>query len=134
MAKNLNSLVLWANAVLLVGKAGNPRLGTGSMVEPETPEIGISMRHPSHRFEQDYQPARRPGHADFSRVDSLAVSGAGRLPSCAGVLSSRRLRSTSGRSTTLSWVVSTATIPVGKRCLTGRAWCKPGYTTLPASA
>lgn len=134
MAKNLNSLVLWANAVLLVGKASNPRLGTGSMVEPETPEIGISMRHPSHRFEQDYQPAMRPGHADHSRVDSLAVSGAGRLPSCAGVLSSRGLRSTSDRSTTLSWTVSTATIHGGKRCLTGRAWFKPGFTTQPASA
>ena len=132
--KNLKSLVLRGSAVLLVGKAGNPRLGSGSTAKPETPEIGISMRHPSHRYGQEFQPAMRPGHADYCRVDSLAVYGAGRLPSCASVLSPRGMRRTSGRITTLSWAVSTAAIPVVTRCLTGLAWCKPGSTTLPASA
>lgn len=85
--KNLKSLVLRGSAVLLVGKAGNPRRGSGATTIPETPEICISMRRPSLDGMQEFQPAGRLGHADYCRVDSWAVSGAGRSLRCTGVLS-----------------------------------------------
>ncbi len=88
--KNLQSLVLRGSAVLLVGKAGNPRLGAGSTTKPETPEICISMRRPSLRA-QEFQPATRPGHADYCRVDAWAVSGAGRSLRWTGILTRSRL-------------------------------------------
>lgn len=84
---NLKCLVLRGSAVLLVGKAGNPRLGSGSTAHPETPEIDISMRCPMRDGKQEYQPAWRLGHADHCRVDSWAVSGAGRSLRRAGILS-----------------------------------------------
>ena len=84
--KNLKSLVLRGSAVLLVGKAGNLRRGSGSTATPETPEVCISMRHPSHNAMQEFQPALRLGHADYCRVDAKAAYGAGRSLRCAGVL------------------------------------------------
>lgn len=100
--KNLKCLVLRGSAVQLVGKAGNMRLGLGATVTPETPEICISMRRPSPDGMQEFQPAGRPGHADYCRVDSWAVSGAGRSLRSTGVLRSSRLRWTSGIATPLS--------------------------------
>ena len=84
--KNLESLVLVGSSVLRGGKAGNPRMGTSYSANGKTPEIRISPRHPSHRAKQEFQPARRPGHAD-DRMDTVAAMGAGRLLRCAGVLS-----------------------------------------------
>jgi hypothetical protein len=133
--KNLQSLVLRGSAVLLVGKAGNPRLGTDSTAKPETPEICISMRHPSRSGEQDFQPAPRPGHADYYRVDSLAVRGAGRSLRCAGVLS--RSCSRSALDNARMWVLpggTSAAIPVLKRCATALAWCRPANRTPTASS
>ncbi|HTU91166.1 MAG TPA: hypothetical protein VMF69_13895 [Gemmataceae bacterium] len=100
--KNLKCLVLRGSAVLLAGKAGNPRRGLGSSANPETPEVCISMRRPSHGGTQEFQPAGRPGHADYCRMDTWVVSGAGRSLRCAGVLSRRRLRWTSGIATPLA--------------------------------
>jgi hypothetical protein len=85
--KNLESLVQSGFTVLSGGKAGNARLGTSDTVK--TPEIRISMRHPSHSYGQEFQPAPRPDHVDYLRVDALAVYGAGRSHRCAGVLSRR---------------------------------------------
>ena len=99
---NLKSLVLRGSAVLLVGKAGNPRLGSVVTAKPETPEICISMRRPSQHGKQEFLPAWRLGHADYCRVDTGAVSGAGRSLRCAGVLSRSRLRRTSGIATPLA--------------------------------
>jgi hypothetical protein len=132
--KNLESLVLRGSAVLLVGKAGNPRLGTGSTAKPETPEVCISMRHPSRNATQEFQPAKRPGHADYYRVDSLAVLGAGRSLRCAGVLSRRGLRSTGDNARRgIATGGTTAVLAVVKRCSTVAGWCKPVYRTLTAS-
>ncbi|HTU20307.1 MAG TPA: hypothetical protein VMG10_19745 [Gemmataceae bacterium] len=86
MAKNLESLVLVGSTVLRGGKAGNPRAGTSYSANGKTPEIRISLRHPSHREKQEFQPALRPSHAD-DRMDTVAALGAGRLLRCAGVLS-----------------------------------------------
>jgi hypothetical protein len=132
--KNLNSLVLRGSAVLVVGKAGNPRLGTGSMAEPETPEICISLRHPSHFAMQAYQPAGRPGHADSSRVDSWAVLGTGRSLRCAGVLSRSCAHRTSGETTRLATAVSPTVLSVVKRRPAGLAWCKPSQAMRSTSA
>jgi hypothetical protein len=84
--KNLESLVLVGSTVLRGGKAGNPRMGTSYSANGKTPEIRISLRYPSHRAKQEFQPALRPGHAD-DRMDAVAAMGAGRLLRCAGVLS-----------------------------------------------
>ena len=112
--KNLNSLVLVGSTVLRGGKAGNPRLGASSTAYSETPEIRTSMRCPTRNVEQEFQPAGRPGHADYCRVDALAVSGAGRSLRCAGVLGRIGLSGrTRGRITV--------------------AWCKPANRMLPAS-
>jgi hypothetical protein len=100
--KNLKSLVLRGSAVLLVGKAGNPRLGSVVTAKAETPEICISMRRPSQHGKQEFLPAWRPGHADYCRVDSWAVSGAGRSLRWAGVLSRSRMRRTGGIATPLA--------------------------------
>lgn len=99
---NLKCLVQRGSAVLVVGKAGNPRLGSGLAAYSEAPEIGISMRHPSHRGKQAFQPAWRPGHTDSGRVDPWAASGAGRSRRCASVLSRRRMCRTSGIAMTLA--------------------------------
>jgi hypothetical protein len=97
--KNLKSLVLRGSAVLSVGKAGNPRLGSAVTAYTENPEICISMRLPSQHGEQEFSPAWRLGHADYRRVDSRAVLGAGRSLRCAGVLSRSRMRRMSGIAT-----------------------------------
>jgi len=91
---NLKCLVLRGSAVQLVGKAGNLRRGSGSTATPETPEICISMRHPSHNAMQEFPPAARLGHADYCRVDAVAAYGAGRSLRCAGVLIPQSARST----------------------------------------
>ena len=100
--KNLQSLVLRGAAVRMVGKASNPRLGSVVTARAETPEICISMRLPSQHGKQEFLPAWRSGHADYSRVDTWAVSGAGRSLRCAGVLSRSRMRRTSGIATPLA--------------------------------
>jgi hypothetical protein len=112
--KNLNSLVLISSPVLCGGKAGNPRLGASLTAYIETPEIRTSMPCPSCNAEQEFQPASRPGHADYCRVDAWAVSGAGRSLRCAGVL---RRSGLSGRTRSRITV----------------AWCKPANRMLPAS-
>jgi hypothetical protein len=126
--KNLNSLVLVGFTVLRGGKAGNPRLGTGSTAYSETPEIRTSMRHPSRSAEQEFQPAGRPGHADYPRVDALAVTGAGRSLRCAGVLS----RSGLSRLTMSSTVVATGRAVVRANWI-AETWCKRLTRMLPAS-
>ncbi len=88
---NRKSLVLQGSAVLWVGKAGNPRLGTGSAASPETPEVRISMRHPSLGWGQEYQPARRLRPADAFRMDFVAAYGAGRSRRTTGIRSRSRL-------------------------------------------
>ncbi len=100
--KNLKSLVLRGSAVRLAGSVTNPRLGSVVTAKPETPEICISMRRPSQHGEQEFLPAWRPGHADYCRVDSWAVSGAGRSLCVRGVLSRSRMRRISGIATPLA--------------------------------
>ncbi|MHB1423202.1 MAG: hypothetical protein ACYC3I_08415 [Gemmataceae bacterium] len=134
MALNLKILVLRGSAVLLVGKAGNPRLGSGSAANPETPEIGISMRHPSRGGKQEFQPVWRLGHADYCRMDSRTAYGAGRSHRCADVLSRGRMRRTSGTATALRTAATTAVLAVVSRCLSGLAWCESGYTMRSALA
>ncbi|HWG42921.1 MAG TPA: hypothetical protein VN688_09060 [Gemmataceae bacterium] len=131
---NLESLVLCGSSVLLGGKTENPRLGTSYTANSETPEIRISMRHPSRDARQEFQPAMRLGHAEVFRVDSLAVYGAGRSLRRAGVLSYRsstRLSATDAAR--LSMRGSPAAIVVVKRCPAGLAWCKPANKTPSAS-
>ena len=131
---NLESLVLCGSTVLRGGKGENPRRGTSYTANPETPEIRISMRHPSRECEQEFQPARRLDSADKLSVDSLAVSGAGRSHRRAGVLSRRSpTRLPAADATRLSTRVSPAAIAIVKRCPAGLAWCKPANKTPPAS-
>jgi hypothetical protein len=133
--KNLKNLVLRGSAVLLVGKAGNLRRGSGSTVNPETPEVSISMRLPSHNLMQEFQPpALRLGHADYCRVDSWAAYGAGRSLRCAGILSRSRMRWASSTVARLTTALSTAVVTIVANCWTRLAWCKPGQTMLAASA
>ena len=103
----LGTLVQRGFSAFLGGKAGNPRLGTSGATRVTTPEIRISLRHPSHSPGQEYQPAMRLRHAD-DRVDVAAAFGTGRSPRWAGVLS---------RSYT-----------------SGIAWCKPACQTALASS
>jgi hypothetical protein len=131
--KNLNSLVLVGSTVLWGGKAGNPRLGASSSAYGETPEIRTSMRHPSRNVGQEFQPAPRPGHADYFRVDTVAVAGAGRSLCCAGVLGRSCLFWSTGSAAALSTRAKTAAITVVTRCRTGLAWCKPANPMSPAS-
>lgn len=126
--KNLESLVLGGSTVLPNGKADNLRRGTSSTAKPETPEIRISMRHPSLGCEQEFQPAMRLSHADALRSDYRAAFGAGRSRSRAGVLSPSCLRQANGRGTTLSGGVSPVVISVVGGTV-GRPWCQ----THPAS-
>jgi hypothetical protein len=90
--KNLNCLVLRGSAVLRVGKAGNPRLGSDITAKPAALEIGISMPRPLQDGMQEFLPAWRPGHANYCRIGSWAVSGTGRSLRCVGVLSRSRIR------------------------------------------
>jgi len=99
---NPKRLVLRGSAVLMVGKAGNARRGSGVTANSLTPEIGISMPLPSQQGKQEFLPAWRLGHADYCRMDSWAVSGAGRSLRCAGVTSRSRMRRTSGIATALA--------------------------------
>jgi hypothetical protein len=108
---NLESLVLNGSAVLSVGKAGNPRLGTSDTAK--TPEIRISMRHPSRSCGQEFQPAPRPNHVDYLRVDALAVYGAGRSLCCAGVLSRRSVADNSALSANVGGNVSATAVRLG---------------------
>ena len=110
------SLVLRGSAVAVcVGKAGNPRLGTRYTANRETPEIRISMRHPSLGGTQEFPPALRPDLADDLRMDSWAVFGAGRSHRLAGVLSCRGSASRTISNTTLAAARSSAAIAVVKR-------------------
>jgi hypothetical protein len=131
--KNLESLVLRGSAVLQDGQAGNPRRGTSYTANPETPEIRISMRHPSLGCEQEFPPAMRLRHADDLRSDYVAADGAGRSQSRAGVLGRNCLRRTTGNRTTVSGGITPVVLSVVKRCPAGLVWCKPAQTTLPAS-
>lgn len=108
---NLESLVLNGFAVLSVGKAGNPRLGTSDTAK--TPEVRISMRHPSHSYGQEFQPAMRPNRADYLRVDSLVVYEAGRSHCCAGVLSRRSFADSSNLSASAGGTVSATAMRLG---------------------
>ncbi len=133
--KNLKNLVLRGSAVRLVGKAGNPRRGSGFTAHPETPEIGISMRLPSHNAMQESQPpAMRLGHADYCRVDFRAAYGAGRSLRCASSLSRSRMRWASSTVSRLATAVVTALSTVVTSGLARLAWCKPCRITLTASA
>jgi hypothetical protein len=131
---NLKSLVLRGSAVLSVGKAGNMRRGSGSTAYTETPEIGISMRLPSHSGKQEFSPAWRHADADYCRIDARAAFGAGRSLRCASVLSRSRLRWTSSTLTRLLTAVFPAVPTVVERWLAGLAWCKPVQTLQSASA
>jgi hypothetical protein len=132
---NLDSLVLCGSTVLLGGKADNARRGTSYTAYSETPEIRISMRHPSLERKQEFQPAMRLDHADRLRVDSLAAYGAGRSLRRASVLRRRsQIRLTAADATRLSTRVSPAALAVVKRCSAGRVWCKPAGKTLSASS
>lgn len=131
----LESLVLRGSTVLMGGTAGNPRLGTSSAANAETPEVRISMRCPSLDWGQEFQPARRLRHVDYLRVDALAAQGAGRSLSRSGVLRRSGLRPTTGAATTLvSTGVTSAAIPVVKRCSAGRGWCQPAKRAGRASS
>jgi hypothetical protein len=131
----LESLVLCGSTILLDGKGGNPRLGTGKTACSETSEIRISMRHPSLGYGREFQPAMRLRHADYPRVDAWAAFGAGRSLSRAGVLSSRSsARLATVNATTLSSRVTPAAIAVVQRCPASLAWCKPASRTPPASS
>jgi hypothetical protein len=125
---NLESLVLHGSTVVCGGKTGNLRRGTDYATNAESPEIRISMRHPSLGCRQEFQPVMRLRHADSLRVDDVAASGTGRSRS-------RRssLRLTTANATTLSDRVAPVAIAVLKRCPAGLAWCKPASKTLPAS-
>ena len=131
--KNLESLVLRGSAVLLAGKSGNPRLGSGFTAQPETPAIAISMRRPSHLGMQGSEPAERPDHADYCRVDAPVALGAGRSLRCAGVLSRSCSHRTGGTDTT-NRVETFPTRVVVQRFRIGLAWCKPSGAMRSASA
>ena len=103
----LANLVQRGLSVLTNGSAVNTRLGASDAANSMTPEIRISLRRPSHRLAQEFQPAGRLRHAD-TRMDYVAVSGAGRSLGCAGVLK--------------------------QRVLSGIAWCKPAMQTALAMA
>jgi hypothetical protein len=130
----LESLVLRGSAAVCVGEAGNLRRGTSYAANGKTPEIRISLRHPSLGTGQAFQPAMRPNHADDLRVDALAASGAGRSLRQAGVLSSRGPVCLATADTT---TLATAGIPAVRTVVMRRradlVWCKPATRTPPAS-
>ena len=110
------TLVLRGSVAVCVGKAGNARRGTRYAANRETPEIRISMRHPSLGGTQEFPPAMRPDLADDLRMDSWTVLGAGRSHRLAGVLSCRGSASrTISDNTTLAAARSSAAIAVVKR-------------------
>jgi len=98
----LESLVLRGVSVRCGGQAGELRLGTGFAVNPQTPEINTSMRHPPSGYARDLKPADRPDHTDRFRVVST-VSGTGRSPRRAGVLCRRSPAISAGRTILLGW-------------------------------
>jgi hypothetical protein len=131
---NRFTLVLCGSTIQMDGKAGNARRGSDYAASLETPEIGISMRHPSLNWGQEFQPALRSRHADDLRVDRVVAFGAGRSRSCAGVLSRRgSLRRFPDGAATFSAGVTPAARTVVTRRLGGLAWCKPANRTLSAS-
>jgi len=138
--KNLESLVLNGFAVLSAGKADNPRLGTSGTAK--TPEIRISMRHPSRSCGQEFQPALRPDHVDYLRVDALAAYGAGRSHRCAGVLSRRSSAVNSALSASVGGTVSATAVRLGSEWSRLAAFVSegtsgrlttPNATTLPTA-
>jgi hypothetical protein len=98
----LENLVLRGVSVLSDGKAVELCLGT-SEATARTPEVRISMRHPSPGYPQanPNSQAGRPVH-DAKRVADEAAFGAGRSRSRAGVLSRRSPAILAGM-TTLGW-------------------------------
>jgi hypothetical protein len=97
----LESLVLRGVSVLCDGKAVELCLGASEAVR--TPEVRISMRHPSHGYPQakPNSQADRQVH-DAKRVADDAAFGAGRSRSRAGVLSRRSPAILAGKAT-LGW-------------------------------
>jgi hypothetical protein len=102
LAYTLESLVLRGVSVLRDGQANGLCLGTGEANVP-TPEVRISMRHPSPGYPQA-NPNKPAGRCvrDAKRAADDAASGAGRPRSRAGVLSRRSPASIAGR-VTASW-------------------------------
>jgi hypothetical protein len=97
------SLVLRGVSVLVDGKCVELRRGTRVAVNPLTPEVPISMRHPSLGYRQAFEPlAGRLDHAAKDRVDD-AVSGAGRSLCRAGVLSRRSPARNAGQAIQYGW-------------------------------
>jgi hypothetical protein len=98
----LESLVLRGVSVLCDGKAVELCLGA-SEATVRTPEVRISMRHPSPGYPQanPNSQAGRPVH-DAKRGVDKAAFGTGRSRSRAGVLSRRSPAILAGR-TTLGW-------------------------------
>jgi hypothetical protein len=97
------SLVLRGVSVLADGKCVDLRRGTRAAVNPLTPEVPISMRHPSRGYRQAFEAlAVRPDHADKDRVDD-AVPGAGRSRCRAGVLSRRSPARSAGQAIQYGW-------------------------------
>jgi len=83
---NLKCLVLHGSAALVVGKTGNPCLGSGVLAYSQALAISISMPRPLQGRMQGLFPAWRLGHAEDRRADSRALSGAGRSLCCIGAL------------------------------------------------
>jgi hypothetical protein len=102
LANLLESLVLRGVSVLRDGRANGLCLGTSEANVP-TPEVRISMRHPSLGYPQaDANPrAGRPG-PDAKRVADGVAFGAGRSRGRAGVLSRRSPATPAGGPAT-SW-------------------------------
>jgi len=75
----LVSLVLCGVAVLVGGKAVNPRLGIGYTAKQQNPTTRLTMRHPSPDPRQDFNPPAgviEPAVSD--RGPDAEVGGAGR--------------------------------------------------------
>jgi hypothetical protein len=99
----LESLVLRGVSVLCDGKAVELCLGA-SEAALQTPEVRISMRHPSPGYPQANanSQAERPIHVVKRDADDAAF-GAGRSRGRAGVLSRRSPAAPAGRTTPLGW-------------------------------
>jgi hypothetical protein len=99
----LESLVLRGVSVLCDGKAVELCLGA-SETAVQSPEVRISMRHPSPGYPQANPNSLgdRQVH-DVKRVADEAAFGAGRSRGRAGVLSRRSPAITAGRTTLRGW-------------------------------
>jgi len=132
----LESLVLRGVSVRCDGQAVELCLGA-SETAVQTPEVRISMRHPSQGYPQanPNSPAEPAAHVAKRDADDAAF-GAGRSRGRAGVLSRRSPAKLAGRTIPTGWSTPERLSAVPSDANSLRAWCwiKAGAVSAEKSA